>query len=348
MVDLSSFDPNDVGNPENGIFGLPFNNVDDAQLVILPVPWETTVNYGAGTARAIDHILRASLQIDLFDLDFKDTWKKGFYMLDHDKKILTKSDYLRKEAELFVDYICHGDEVEKNTFMCKSIREINQGGEFLNNWVYEHAMDLLNKEKLVGLLGGDHSTSFGFIKALAETKGDFGILQIDAHCDLRKAYEGFKYSHTSVMYNVLQEIPQVNKIVQIGVRDFSEAEWNCIQENKDRVVTFFDRNIKERIYEGETWQKISDEIIDQLPQNIYISFDIDGLDPKLCPSTSMPVQGGFEAAEIFYLLKKIVAKGKKIIGFDLVEVGSNNNVTDANVGARVLWQLCNWLSISNN
>ncbi|MDE1191021.1 MAG: agmatinase family protein [Arachidicoccus sp.] len=348
MVDLSSFDPNEVCNPENGLFGLPFNNIEDAKLVVLPVPWETTVNTGGGTARAIEHILKASQKIDLYDLDFKDTWKQGFHMLDVDKKILTKSDYLRKEAELFVDYICHGDEMEKNTFMCKSFRDINQGGEYLNNWVYEHSIDLLNKGKLLGVLGGDHSTPFGCIKALAEKKSDFGILQIDAHCGLRKAYEGFKYSHASVMYNVLQEIPQVNKIVQIGVRDFCEEEWEYLQNNQDKIVTFFDRNIKERLYEGDTWKNIADQIIAQLPDHIYISFDIDGLDPKLCPSTGMPVQGGFESCQIFYLIKKIIAAGKKIIGFDLVEVGYNNNSMDANVGARILWQLCNWITISNN
>lgn len=348
MVDLSSFDPNSVGNPENGLFGLPFNSVEDAHLVVLPVPWEVTVSYGFGAARSIDPVLKASLQIDLFDPDFKDTWKRGFFMPDLDKKILTKSDYLRKEAELFVDYICHGDEVDKNNFMCKSIREINEGGAYLNNLVYEQSMALLKKGKLVALLGGDHSTPLGYMKALGETKGTFGILQIDAHCDLRKAYEGFTYSHASIMYNALNEVPEVSQLVQIGIRDYCQEEWDFIQENPDRIKTFFDRKIKERMYEGETWKVIADEIVAALPQNVYISFDIDGLDPKLCPNTGTPVQGGFEADQVLYLIKKIVASGRKLVGFDLVEVGSNNNITDANVGARMLWNLCNWLMISNS
>ncbi|UAY54700.1 agmatinase family protein [Arachidicoccus terrestris] len=348
MVDLSNFDPNSVGNPENGLFGLPFNNVEDSGLVILPVPWEVTVSYGSGAARAIEPILKASLQIDLFDPDYGNTWQKGFFMMDLDKKILTKSDYLRKEAELFVDYICHGDEVGKNNFMCKSIRDINEGGIYLNTWVYERAKNLISKGKLVGLLGGDHSTPYGYIKALAETHESFGILQIDAHCDLRSAYEGFTYSHASIMYNVLEDIPQVNKLVQIGIRDFCEQEWDYIQQHPDRVKTFFDRQIKERMYEGESWQSLVDEIVAQLPDKVYLSFDIDGLDPKLCPNTGTPVQGGFEACQIIYLIKKIVASGRRLIGFDLVEVGSNNEVADANVGARMLWHLCNWLTISNN
>lgn len=347
MVDLSTFDPNGVGNPENGLFGLPFHSMEEADLIIVPIPWEATVSYGSGTARCIDPILKASLQIDLFDPYFKDSWRRGIFMGETDRKILTKSDYLHKEAELFVDYICHGDEVGKNNFMCKSIREINEGGAFLNNWVYEQTLQLIKQGKLVGILGGDHSTPLGYIKALGETHGEFAILQIDAHCDLRKAYEGFIYSHASIMYNVLKDVPQVNKLVQIGVRDYCEEEWRFIEENKDRIQTYFDRDIKEQIYEGKTWQKIADEIIEGLPKNIYISFDIDGLDPKLCPNTGTPVQGGFESGEINYLFKRLIDSGRKIIGFDLVEVGANNLNTDANVGARILWGLCNWLLVSN-
>ena len=112
-------------------------------------------------------------------------------MKETNKKILLKSDYLRKEAELYIDYISHGDEVEKNKFMCKSLKEINEGSLMMNQWVYDETKALLDKGKLVGLLGGDHSTPLGFMKALAEKHGDFGILQIDANCDLRKAYENF-------------------------------------------------------------------------------------------------------------------------------------------------------------
>ena len=212
MSDLSQFDPNSVGNPNNNIFGLPFSE-EEARLVILPIPWEVTVSYNAGTARAADHILTASLQVDLFDSEFKDEWRKGFYMRLPDKKILTKSDFLRKEAELYINYISHGEEVIANKFMCKTLRDINEGSLFLNNWVYEQTKELLQKGKIVGLLGGDHSTPFGYFKAIAENYSDFGILQIDAHMDLRKAYEGFNYSHASIMYNALQEIPEIKKLV---------------------------------------------------------------------------------------------------------------------------------------
>ena len=346
MTDLSNFDPNLVGNPNNNIFGLPFTEAE-ARLVILPVPWEVTVSYTGGTARAPEHIFNSSLQVDLFDQDVKDGWKQGFYMRPSDKKVLMKSDYLRKEAELYINYISQGEIVADNKFMCKSQKEINEGSLFLNNWVFEQTKELLERGKLVGLLGGDHSTPLGFFKAIAEKHGDFGILQIDAHCDMRKAYEGFTYSHASIMYNALEEIPQLKKLVQVGIRDYCEEEVDYINNNKNRVVTYFDKDIKERQYEGQSWQQIVDEMLNHLPEKVFISFDIDGLDPKLCPHTGTPVQGGFETEQVFYLFKKLIQSGRKLVGFDLNEVGVSQDEWDENVGARCLFKLCNLMVASN-
>ncbi len=346
MVDLSAFDPDIAGNPNNNIFGLPFTE-EDARLIILPVPWEVTVSFGSGTARASEQIMKASLQVDLFDPDMPDAWKQGFYLKETDRKILFKSDYLRKEAELYIDYISKGDAVENNQFMSKTLREVNEGSNFMNNWVYQQTKGLLEKGKLVALLGGDHSTPLGYFKAIGEKHGDFGILQIDAHCDLRIGYEGFLYSHASIMHNALQEIPQISKLVQIGVRDYSQGEWEYIKQNKERIKTYFDKEIRVRQYEGETFRQITEEIIEQLPDKVYISFDIDGLDPKLAPNTGTPVQGGFETEQIFYLFDKLIKTGKHIVGFDLNEVSTSETGWDANVGARVLFKLCNLLVTSN-
>lgn len=346
MADLSQFDPNSVANPNFNIFGLP-STEDDSRLVILPIPWEVTVSYNAGTARAPDHICKASLQVDLYDPEIKDAWKKGYYMRTPDKKILMKSDYLRKEAELYINYISQGEVVDDNKFMCKTLKEINQGSLFLNDWVYEQTKELLAQGKLVGLLGGDHSTPLGYFKAIADTHGDFGILQIDAHCDLRQAYEGFNYSHASIMYNAIEQIPQLKKLVQVGIRDYCEEEIAYKNSVGDRIDIYFDKDIKERQFEGDTWKQIVDEIIDKLPQQVFISFDIDGLDPKLCPHTGTPVQGGFQTDQVFYLFKKLLQSGRKILGFDLNEVGVSNDEWDENVGARVLYKLCNLLIASN-
>ena len=346
MTDLTSFDPNSAGNPNNNIFGLPFSE-EDARLVILPVPWEVTVSFGSGTARSAEQIMKASLQVDLFDPENPDAWKQGFFMREPDRKILLKSDYLRKEAELYIDYISKGEIVANNQFMCKTLKEVNEGGYFLNNWVYHQTKDLLDKGKLVALLGGDHSTPLGFIKAIGEKHGDFGVIQIDAHCDLREGYEGFVYSHASIMYNVLKEIPQVQKLVQVGIRDYSQGEHEYIKEHSDRIKTYFDGEIKTRQYEGETFKQIVEEIVSQLPQKVYISFDIDGLDPKLCPNTGTPVQGGFETEQVFYIFKKIWQSNRQIIGFDLNDVSSSESYCDSNVGARVLFKLCNLIVASN-
>ncbi|MBN8834462.1 MAG: agmatinase [Sphingobacteriales bacterium 39-19] len=345
MNDLMHFDPNSVANANNNIFGLPTSE-ESARLVILPIPWEVTVSYRAGTARAPDHILNASLQVDLYDPDYKDAWKQGIYMMETNKKILTKSDYLRKEAELYINYISQGEAVEDNKFMTKSLKEVNEGSVFLNDWVYQQTKKLFEKNKLVALLGGDHSTPFGFYKAMADKYESFGILQIDAHCDLRKSFEGFDYSHASIMYNALEQLPQLTKLVQIGARDYCEEELAYIQQSQGRVVCYFDKEIKESMMEGITWKQIVDTIISQLPDQVYISFDIDGLNPKLCPQTGTPVQGGFEADQIFYLFRKMHEAGKKIIGFDLVEVGVSQNEWDENVGARILFKMCSLLITS--
>ena len=347
MNDLSKFDPNSVSNPHNNIFGLPFTE-DEARLVILPVPWEVTVSYGAGTARAPEHVFSASLQVDLYDPDVPEGWKQGFFMKGIDRKILLKSDYLRKEAELYIDYISKGDAVETHQFMTKTLRDVNEGSVFLNKWVYDQTKSLLDKNKLVGLLGGDHSVPLGFMKAIAEKHGNFGILQIDAHCDLRKAYMGFVYSHASIMYNALSEIPEIERLVQVGVRDYSEREWEYIFNSNYKVIPYFDRELKERVYEGQTWKQVADEIISKLPEKVYISFDVDGLDPKLCPNSGTPVQGGMETEQVFYIFNKLIKSGKELIGFDLNETGVGENDWDSNVSSRILFKLCNLLVASNS
>lgn len=345
MQDIMDFDPNSPGIRSNNIFGLPFTEAQ-ASLVLLPVPWEVTVSYRVGTSRGPDNIFNAAMQVDLFDPDIKDGWKKGFYMMPIDRNIRSKSDYLRQCAELVISHMTEGGLVEENEQLCNRLKEINEGGAMLCNWVHEMTRDLLKAGKKVGLIGGDHSTPLGFIKALSEVHSEFGILQIDAHADLRVAYENFTYSHASIMYNTLQQVPQVKKLVQVGIRDYCDEELEIIETSNGRIHTFFDKDIKARQYEGDTWKAICKDIIDALPQKVYISFDIDGLDPKLCPNTGTPVPGGFEAEQIFYLFKMLHESGRQLIGFDLNEVSCGEHTgdgIDAIVGARVLYKLCNFM-----
>ncbi len=342
---LDNFDPNSPGLLSNNIFGLPFTE-EESELIIIPIPWEVTVSYRPGTSRGPEQIFDASMQVDLYDPDMKDVWKKGFYMLPYDKNIRNKSDYLRSCAELIIGCLSEGNPVNCSNQLVTKLREVNEGGKMLHDWIHSLSAKYLSEGKKVALLGGDHSTPLGFIKALSEKHTSFGILQIDAHADLREAYEGFTYSHASIMYNVLKQIPEVSKLVQVGIRDYCDEELDFILQNPDRIITFFDKDIKERTYEGEQWKTIVDEIVNTLPEKVYISFDIDGLDPKLCPNTGTPVPGGFELEQVFYLFRKVKEAGKEIIGFDLNEVSSGSHgqdCIDPIVGARALYKLCNFL-----
>ena len=338
---IQSFDPNAPGTSGN-LYGLPFS-IEHSEVIIVPVPWEVTVSYHTGTARGPQAILDASAQVDLFVRDIVDAWKLGIAMQPIPQSLLDESTKLRELSSQYIKSLEEGSPFNPaNPVLTK----INEACENLNIYVKSTTQRYLKDGKLVGLLGGDHSTPLGFIRALSERYDRFGILQIDAHADLRKAYEGFTYSHASIMYNALK-IPEVNRLVQVGIRDFCEEEVNVIDRSMGRVVTFFDEDIKTAQYAGKTWDSICDQIIQQLPDFVYISFDIDGLDPKLCPNTGTPVTGGFEFHQIAYLIKKVVAANKKIIGFDLNEVAPGNTEWDANVGARMLYHLCNWMAVSN-
>jgi agmatinase len=342
MEHIINFNPNDVASDTNGIFGLPFTQ-EQAELVIIPIPWEVTVSYRLGTSRSAEKILDASKQIDLYDADAVDMWKKGYYMQDVNKEILQKNDYLRHCAELIISNLMEGGNTQEHKQLCAKLEDINTSGEWLCNKIKQESLALLKSGKRVALLGGDHSTPLGFFQAVGEHFGDFGILQIDAHADLRNAYEGFTYSHASIMYNALKTVPQLKKLVQVGIRDYCDEEITLINQNPNRICTYFDHEIKRKQFEGETWKSICDDIVSQLPNLVYISFDIDGLDPKLCPNTGTPVPGGYETEQIYYLFTRILEAGKKIIAFDLNEVstGEKHNSIDALVGARVLYKMCN-------
>ncbi|NDC39253.1 MAG: agmatinase, partial [Proteobacteria bacterium] len=313
--------------------------IDEAKVVLIPVPWDVTVSYGAGTAQGPAAIREASYQVDLYDSDNPTGWQDGIAMLDIDPAIESRAAALRPKAEQYIAALVEGESGESSQ-MKETVREITAAGEELRGLVRETALKHLRSQKIVGLVGGDHSTPLGFIDALASIHPEFGILQIDAHCDLREAYEGFRYSHASVMWNALQ-IPQVKKLVQVGIRDYAQCEVDLIEGSKGRVVTFFDHAMKEALYDGKSWRQICKEIVAALPQKVYLSFDIDGLDPKLCPNTGTPVPGGLEFQQAVMLIREVLTSGRTLIGFDLNEVSPGEDEWDANVGARMLFKICN-------
>lgn len=335
---INAFDPNGVGLVNGNFIGLPFNETE-SDIVLLPVPWDVTVSFGEGTATGPANILDCSYQLDLGDLFAPEVWKRGIFFKEINAYWANRSKELRTSVRDYITFVEAGGNVTENPKMQRILDEVNYTSENLKRWVKDETLNLLRAGKKVGLVGGEHSTPLGYLEALAEHHGDFGVLQIDAHCDLRDSYEGFTYSHASVFYNALQ-IKEITKLTQVGIRDFCEAELATAQAENGRVVIHFDQNIKEKLYEGIPFSKICQQIINSLPPKVYVSFDIDGLRPELCPGTGTPVPGGLDFQQATYLLRLLKMSGREVIGFDLSETAGSGNDWDGNVGARVLYRLC--------
>lgn len=343
-----SFDPNATAAGDSGIFGLPFSG-DEARLHLIAVPWEVTTSYGSGAARGPDAILRASHQVDLFDIETGEAWENGYFLRDTSAEIAFLNSSLKTKAQRVVEALERGD--QQSAEITRLIDEVNLGSEKLNAWVYGEAKEILAAGKIPGLIGGDHSSPYGLLQAISEaTNGEFGILHIDAHADLREAYQGFTHSHASIMFNVMSKLAP-KQLVQVGVRDFSRGEFAYIQQNAERIHSYYDAVYKRRLARGDSWQLIASEIIALLPDNVYVSFDIDGLSPDLCPNTGTPVPGGLSFDQALILFSTLAESGRRIIGFDLNEVATpdaslESDAWDANVGARLLFKLCGWTMVS--
>jgi agmatinase len=268
--------------------------------------------------------------------------------------ILALNDTMKAQALEVVAAIESGDDATP-AVAAKKVA-INASSETLNAWVYDQARAILAKDKFVGVLGGDHSSPLGAIRAISEKYGgEFGILHVDAHADLRDAYQGYQNSHASIFHNVMEAKFAPQKLVQVGIRDFSPGEYAYIQKNSERINTFFDVPLKRRLNRGESWQSVCDDIVGRLPKKVYISFDIDGLSPDLCPNTGTPVPGGLNWDQTLTLFATVAESGRQIVGFDLCEVAqpapSDSALAsaewDGNVGARILFKLCGWTMVSN-
>jgi len=336
---IAAYDPSAIGLANGNLFGLPFS-LEESEVVVIPVPWEVTVSYRGGAAEGPAAILEASTQVDLYDPDIKDAWKTGITMAPVSSQVSRKNIELRKKAEKCIAHLEKGGSI-RDAKVKSDYRAVNDGCAELNKWLEKESGKYLDEGKIVGVLGGDHSVPLGYMRALAKKYPKYSILHLDAHTDIRKAYEGFEYSHASIQYNA-SKIASVDRIVMAGIRDYSEQEAERIKESKGRIAFFGDREIKRKLFEGRSWQKICRDMVNKLSKNVYVSFDIDVLNPSLCPNTGTPVPGGFDADQVFYLLETILKSGRKIIGFDLCEVaGGGKGDWDAIVGARVLFRIAN-------
>ena len=237
---MNEFDPNGVGLDNGNIFGFPYT-VDEAEIVIIPVPWDATASYGKGTSNGPSAVLNASSQLDFYHPELKDAFLTKIAMLPIPEDWKRRNDELSKRSKDYFHFLEQGGKVSQNNVFQNFVQEVDKAQEELAYWIEQTANNYIEQGKLVALLGGEHSTPLGLINALAE-KQPIGILHIDAHADLRDAYEGIEQSHASIMYNVLK-LPNVSKLVQVGIRDVSAKEVERIEVDK-RIITFFDWELK--------------------------------------------------------------------------------------------------------
>lgn len=337
---LAHFDPNGVGAAQAQIFGLPFN-YDESRVIILPVPWDATASYRAGSAAGPEAIRRASPQLDLYDALAPDAWQEGFYLLQNSAEWSQRNRIVRPAVAEYIRLLESGGQPGLAV-----PERVNGETEALRKWVFERTDETLRAGKIPAVLGGDHSTPLGAMQAALARHPGMGILQLDAHADLREAYEGFVHSHASIMYNALQA--GIPSLVQVGLRDLCQAEAELIR-SEPRIQAFMMHELDARRFGGESWASCCQSIIQALPPEVWISLDIDALEPSFCPHTGTPVPGGMSFGEMSFLLSEVVRSGKRIIGFDLTEVAPGDRKDDewdANVGARVLFRLCSLACMS--
>jgi len=342
------FDPDDAAAPGSGLFGLS-TDAEDAAVQILAVPFDATTSYRPGTRRGPKGVLGASYQIDLYDRQFGRPYLEGI-VLHTDPRFKKWNQEARKLSRPIIElggHIRPDDEVAH-----EALARIEELGEKVNAAVQSFAERCLEEGRIPAVLGGDHSVPLGNMIACAASYPGLGILHVDAHADLRVAFEGFRYSHASILHNVLEQAEGVDKLVQVGLRDVGEREIDRIVGDARIHATFDDQWNMARM-QGPALGDLIRDIIDELPDTIYITFDIDGLDPALCPSTGTPVPGGLLWGEAMELLAEVARAGKRVVGFDLCEVNPgpardpNGKAWDSIVGARLLYRLCG-LALSSN
>jgi agmatinase len=333
------FDPNAAAAPESGIFGLP-EDPGGARVHVLGVPFDATTSFRKGTARGPAAILAASRQVDLFDALNGRPYEAGIWMAPLAPEVARWNEEASRAAE---PVIAAGG-VGTDGKLRKAAERVTALQEELNRWVEARANEILDRGKLCALVGGDHSVPFGAIQAHATRHPGLGVLHIDAHADLRPAYEGFTWSHASILRNVAERIGGVARIVQVGIRDFSEEERAFATGSGGRLQTLYDVEWADAKHSGHNLKALVRRTLATLPEKVYVTFDVDGLEPALCPNTGTPVPGGLDWNEASLLLDELVRSGRRIVGFDLNEVAPAAGIEDGsgwdeNVGARLLYRL---------
>lgn len=338
---MEPFDPDAAARPGSGLFGLS-DGPGEALVRVIPVPFDATTSYRHGAAHGPRAVLAASHQVELFDPVAGTPYRAGICMEPIDPLV---ERWNAEARELAAPVIAAGGVPADRPDLARARDRVDAIGAELNAWLEERTGRALDAGKLPVVLGGDHSTPFGAIAAAAARHPGLGVLHFDAHADLREAFEGFAWSHASILFNVVERLEAVARVVQVGVRDLGEREHRRIAASEGRVQTLFDREWTEARLARADLRDLARGWIARLPGEVWITFDVDGLDPTLCPSTGTPVPGGLSWPEALLWLDELARSGKRVVGADLNEVspgpGGDPEGTgwDAIVGARLLYQL---------
>nr|HPI41854.1 arginase family protein [Pseudobdellovibrionaceae bacterium] len=224
---ILNFDPSTTISADFGIFGIPAEE-KTSQVILLPVPWEVTTSYGAGASHGPTLIREASVQIDLFDLELGNAYEMGYFLKESSKEIEKLNFENKPKAQEVIRLRTElSDDQNKINSL---VSEVNLACDQMTEWVYNESKKIVAQKKVLGLIGGDHSTPLGAIKAVSEFFPKYSVLHIDAHADLRKSYQGFTQSHASIMYNVMNLYNAPQSLVQVGIRDFCQEEYDFIQQ----------------------------------------------------------------------------------------------------------------------
>jgi len=337
---VTSFDPSAAALPGSGLYGLP-HGPEEAAVHVQAVPFDATTSYRRGTASGPEAVVAASHQVDLFDLVNGRPYEAGIHLLEVDGRIAGWNEEATRAACPVIEA---GGVHDGRPELVRSAAEVDRISSELGDAVRARTSEMLAAGKLPVLLGGDHATPFGAIAACLERHPGAGILHVDAHADLRIAYEGFRWSHASILHNVVHELGPEH-VVQVGIRDLCEEEHEAIRSSDGRISTLYDHEWAAVRLRGGDLSALARQHLSTLPDEVYITFDVDGLDPTLCPNTGTPVPGGLLWDEAMLLLEELVGSGRRIIGLDLVEVGPGGTPDpegqswDAIVGARLLYRL---------
>ncbi len=255
------------------------SNPDSARAVVLPLCYENAVSYGTGTGRGPLHILNASVQLEMMDEETFVNWGHiGIHTL----------------APLY-----------PSANPEQAVGEMKQA-----------AAAVLEKHKFLLCLGGDHAISIGPIMAAAAIFPDIGVLQVDAHLDLRTTWNGSRYNHACVMRRVIDDMKL--PAVQVGIRSFSPEEAEYIRHHNFKP--FFAHQIPQN---DLLWIQ---QVIDQLPEHVYMTIDLDGLDPSVLPGTGTPEPGGLTYRQLVSLIQA-VGKSRKVIAADINELSKIEGTT---------------------